>query len=174
MAANDDTSDVLTARPGYLIERLHQIAEIHFLEEAGEFGVTSVQFGAMLVIDANPGVDQIRVANALHRDRTTISGVVDRLEAKRLIVRRPHREDRRAKALFMTPAGKRLLEKLRPAAARAQRRILESFGDEEKIVLVKLLERAVDSFERGRQAARTDRVLNDPIGLPRAVSTGRS
>jgi DNA-binding MarR family transcriptional regulator len=165
MAADDDGRVVLHARPGYLIERLHQIAEIHFMEEAGSFGVTSVQFGAMLVIDARPGVDQIRVANALHRDRTTISGVVDRLEAKRLIVRRPHPADKRAKALFMTAAGKRLLEKLRPAAARAQRRILESFDEKEKMLLVRLLERAVEHFEGGRQEAKADRtaqVAYDP------------
>ncbi|WP_334538336.1 MarR family transcriptional regulator [Bradyrhizobium sp. AZCC 2230] len=48
-------------------------------------------------------MDQLRLASAIGFDRTTISGVVDRLEAKGLMVRKISGTDRRAKPCFQLP-----------------------------------------------------------------------
>ena len=72
-----------------------------------------------------PGIDQLRLANAIGFDRTTISGVIDRMEAKALLVRRASTKDRCAKELHTTPKGRKLLADVEDATERIQIRILD-------------------------------------------------
>jgi len=149
--AGRDLGDIIANRPGYLIRRVHQIAEMYFGEETASFGVTSVQFGALLTIHAQPGIDQLRLGNAMRCDRTTVSGVVRRLEVKRLILRRTEQADRRAKALFLTRAGERLLGRMEAAVHRAERRILTGLDAADRRRALSLLAQVVRRFEeRGR------------------------
>jgi DNA-binding MarR family transcriptional regulator len=145
--AKRDLVDIISTRPGYLIRRVHQIAELYFGEETASFGVTSVQYGALLSIRAQPGIDQLRLGNAMRCDRTTVSGVVRRLEDKRLIVRRTEEADRRAKALFLTRAGERLLGRIESAVRRAEGRILTGLDAAERRRALALLAQVVRRFE---------------------------
>ncbi len=142
-----ESSDLLVHRRGYLIRRVHQIADSYFAEETASFGVTPVQYGALQVVKAFPGIDQLRLGNALRCDRTTVSGVVRRLESKRLIRRTTDRTDRRAKALYLTPAGARLTERLGAAAERAEARIMSGLGEAARNRVFAELERAVRMHE---------------------------
>src|SRR5215213_2944818 len=67
--------------PGHLARRFQQIAVAVFLaevEDAG-FDLTPVQYAALAAIKLNPGIDQVTLAGLIAYDRTTITGVVDRL-----------------------------------------------------------------------------------------------
>ncbi len=67
--------------PGHLARRFQQIAVAVFLaevEDAG-FDLTPVQYAALAAISTNPGIDQVTLAGLIAYDRTTITGVVDRL-----------------------------------------------------------------------------------------------
>jgi DNA-binding MarR family transcriptional regulator len=86
---------ILHRKPGHLIRRLQRMAVSIFFDETSEFDITPVQLGTLLTVSVFPGIDQLRVANAIGFDRTTISGVVDRLEAKKLLVRQQCGTDRR-------------------------------------------------------------------------------
>src|SRR5260370_10986140 len=119
-----DVEQLLHRKPGYLIRRLQQMAVSIFLEETSEFDVTPVQYAAIAAVCIFPGIDQLRLANAIGFDRTTISGVLDRLEAKGLMVRKVSGTDRRAKLLFPTATGIRLLEELEDPTKRVQHQIL--------------------------------------------------
>ena len=95
--------------PGHLARRFQQIAVAVFLAEIGEagFDLTPVQYAALAAIRTNPGIDQATLAGLIAYDRTTITGVVDRLVQKGLLVRHPSSRDRRARELQITEAGKR-------------------------------------------------------------------
>jgi DNA-binding MarR family transcriptional regulator len=138
----------LERRPGYVIRRLHQIADGYYAAETAGLGVTPVQYGALLVIRAQPGIDQLRLGQALRCDRTTISGVVRRLQAKKLIRRRTGKTDRRAKALFITADGEQILKRLQAAAGRAERRILTGLDAAERRRALELLARVVRIYEK--------------------------
>ena len=49
----------LYQRPGFLIRRAQQIAVSLFLEETGELGITNTQYGILMVLKEQPGIDQI-------------------------------------------------------------------------------------------------------------------
>jgi MarR family transcriptional regulator, lower aerobic nicotinate degradation pathway regulator len=142
-----DPLQLMARYPGYLLRRVHQIADSYFVEETAAFGVTPVQYGALQVVRAKPGIDQLRLGNALRCDRTTVSGVVRRLEAKGLIRRTTDRADRRAKALFLTAKGARLLVRLATAVERAEARILSGLTEPERRRVFGLLDRAIRIYE---------------------------
>ena len=133
----------LHRKPGYLIRRLQQMAVSIFLEETAEFDITPPQYATLTAVSAFPGIDQLRVANAIGFDRTTISGVIDRLEAKNLLVRKVSGSDRRAKMLFATPSGTKLIAEIEDATNRVQDRILEPLSVGEKKVFLEHLNRLV-------------------------------
>ena len=75
-----DTHDM----PGHLARRFQQIAVAVFLAEVEEAGydLTPVQYAALAAVSTNPGIDQVTLAGLIAYDRTTITGVVDRLVQK--------------------------------------------------------------------------------------------
>lgn len=130
--------------PGHVIRRLNQISTSVFNEgvRAAGFDLTAVQFAALDVIAAVPGLDQARLAGAIAYDRATIGGVVDRLEAKGLVARRVSRTDRRARELRATEAGLDLLARIKPVVRDLQPRILGGLDEEERQLFLKLARKA--------------------------------
>ncbi|MWD26859.1 MarR family transcriptional regulator [Aquicoccus sp. SCR17] len=130
--------------PGHVIRRLNQISTSVFNDgvRAAGFDLTAVQFAALDVIAAEPGLDQARLAGAIAYDRATIGGVVDRLEAKGLVARRVSRTDRRARELRATEAGLDLLARIKPVVRDLQPRILGGLDEEERQLFLKLARKA--------------------------------
>ncbi len=81
--------------PGHLARRFQQIAVAVFLAEVADagFDLTPVQYAALATIKANPGLDQVTLAGLIAYDRTTITGVIDRLVQKGLVERRASSRD---------------------------------------------------------------------------------
>jgi MarR family transcriptional regulator, temperature-dependent positive regulator of motility len=98
---------------------------------AGE-DLTPVQYGAMCVVRAYPGLDQATVASMIAYDRVTIGGVLDRLEQKELLKRNVKKEDRRSKTLFLTSKGQKLLRKLDSVVGRLQLDVLHGLSEPEQ------------------------------------------
>jgi DNA-binding MarR family transcriptional regulator len=131
--------------PGHLARRFQQIAVAVFLaevEDAG-FDLTPVQYAALATIKANPGLDQVTLAGLIAYDRTTITGVIDRLVQKDLIERRASPRDRRARELEITDEGRRTLRKITPAVESAQRIMLRGLSAKEGDELMRLLRKAI-------------------------------
>src|ERR1700735_5201629 len=83
--------------PGHLARRFQQIAVAVFLAEVEAAGhdLTPVQYAALAAIGTNHGVDQVTLAGLIAYDRTTITGVVDRLVQKGLVGRHESSRGRR-------------------------------------------------------------------------------
>jgi MarR family transcriptional regulator, temperature-dependent positive regulator of motility len=133
--------------PGHLARRFQQIAVAVFLAEVGDagFDLTPVQYAALAAIRTNPGIDQVTLAGLIAYDRTTITGVVDRLVQKGLLVRQASPRDRRARELQMTDAGRRTLRAMAPAVEQAQRIMLRGLSEKEARELMRLLRKAISA-----------------------------
>lgn len=132
-------------KPGHLARRFQQIAVPVFQAEMDAIGcdITPVQYAALAAVAALPGVDQASLAGQIAYDRTTITGVVERLEGKGLVTRRVSPRDRRARELEITQAGRELLERIRPAVDAAQEQIVGGLSADEAAELKRLLRKAV-------------------------------
>jgi len=132
-------------KPGHLARRFQQIAVAVFhaaVEEAG-YDLTPVQYAALTTVGTQPGIDQATLAGLIAYDRTTITGVVDRLVQKGLLVRQASRTDRRAHALEITDEGRQTLEGIEPAVEAAQRIMLDGLSTAEAATLMRLLRKAI-------------------------------
>src|SRR5262252_4957324 len=85
----------LYRRPGFMIRRAHQIAVSLFLEETGELGITTTQYGILFLLKHRPGIDQISAAKLIGLDRSTTGMVVNKLEQAGLVRRHVAAPDRR-------------------------------------------------------------------------------
>ena len=131
--------------PGHLARRFQQIAVAVFLAEveAAGFDLTPVQYAALAAIAAHPAIDQITLAGLIAYDRTTITGVIDRLAQKGLVVRQASARDRRSRELLITDEGRRTLDAITPAVEAAQRLMVRGLSDAEARELVRLMQKAI-------------------------------
>jgi MarR family transcriptional regulator, temperature-dependent positive regulator of motility len=132
-------------RPGHLARRFQQIAVAVFhaeVEEAG-YDLTPVQYAALTTIGTHPGIDQATLAGLIAYDRTTITGVVDRLVQKGLLVRQANSRDRRAHKLQITHEGRRILCGIEPAVEASQRIMLRGLTADEAHEFLLLLRKAI-------------------------------
>jgi MarR family transcriptional regulator, lower aerobic nicotinate degradation pathway regulator len=124
---------------GFLIAKAHQRLFACFRDELAPFGITPPQFALLAFLWKQDGLSQVELSDKTAVDRTTISGLVDRLQKSGLVVRRPHPEDRRACLVHLTAPGKALEERLTPVALRVRGRIGADLGPGEYDQLCQLL-----------------------------------
>ena len=129
------------ALPELLGYRLRLAQQVVFRDFAASVqGLSPGRVGLLILIDANPGVTQSRLAEAARRDRSTMVGVLDQLEARALIERR-RGQDRRTNGLWLTRAGRALLGRALRSIARHERRIASRLSAADRRRLLELLGR---------------------------------
>jgi DNA-binding MarR family transcriptional regulator len=85
-------------------------------------------------------------------DEAGMSRLVDRLEAKGLVRRRPSARDRRSRALELTPAGRVAVSRMRRRRAVVDRRLREGITDDEIAATRAVLLRVLDNIARTPRA----------------------
>ena len=108
-------------------------------------GVTGPQRLVVRIAGRRPGLSAGELADVLHMDPSTLTGVLKRLDQQGLLERRPDAADRRRVLLFLTPRGRELdslrggtveavvrrtVGRLKPADLDAAERVLEAIGAE--------------------------------------------
>ena len=96
--------------------------------------------GILLLIDANPGVTQSRLAQAVGIDRSTMVGVLHALQARELVERR-RGEDRRTNGLWLTRNGRALVASLKQRIRVHERRVASRLSAAERAQLLEMLEK---------------------------------
>lgn len=154
------TMDAVYAAPGYLFRRMQQIAVSIFMEECKAFDLTPVQYAALIAIHTHPGIDATRLSAVIAFDRSTLGSVIERLQAKDFVERKPAPEDKRIKLLYLTKPGAAILREIIPAVERAQSRMLEPLKPTERKALMGLMAQLVDlNNEASRVPLRAEDAL---------------
>jgi MarR family transcriptional regulator, lower aerobic nicotinate degradation pathway regulator len=154
------TMDAVYAAPGYLFRRMQQIAVAIFVEECKAYDLTPVQYAALVAIHTHPGIDATRLSAVIAFDRSTLGNVIERLETKSFVERKPAREDRRVKLLYLTKPGAALLREIVRSVERAQARMLQPLKPADRKTLLALLTQLVDlNNEASRVPLRAEDAL---------------
>ena len=136
---------VLPQLLGYHL-RCAQVAMFrHFNSRLGEYGISPPQLGALVLIEANPGISQSAIAGALRFDRSTLVQIIDRLEDRGLVTREVSAHDRRSYALKLTEVGSETLAGLKSQALDHDAALAEDLSDQEREDLMGLLRRIYDA-----------------------------
>jgi DNA-binding MarR family transcriptional regulator len=149
---DSDTKPKAGARPGLDLGQLDGVLGFHvrmasaaiyrdFAASMTALDLTQKQVAVLELIANNTGVSQIDLAAALGTDRATMMALVDRLEARRIVERRPSQTDKRRQILSLTADGSAVLTKARDAVAEHERRFTSRYGADELEALIVGLKR---------------------------------
>jgi DNA-binding MarR family transcriptional regulator len=129
----------LDALVGYVVRRAQLWMVQDFRRALKGLGITPAQFSVLRVIAANPGISQVRVAEALAIERARLVQMIDSLEAAGHVERSRSLVDRRSHALRLTEAGAALIERTQEPLETHERNIVARIGAREKEELQRIL-----------------------------------
>jgi DNA-binding MarR family transcriptional regulator len=121
---------VLTQSLGYVVRR----AQLKIFQEFNHYfdalDIKPAQFSALEIIHNNPGLRQSALAHSLNIQRTNMVGMLDTLQKRGLIERKPSTQDLRAHALHLTGKGEKLLEHLHRQFKLHENLLRQRLGDD--------------------------------------------
>jgi MarR family transcriptional regulator, lower aerobic nicotinate degradation pathway regulator len=126
---------------GFLLAKAYQRACVIFKEEFEGYDLTPQQFGLLSFLWQEDGITQAELSAKSQIDRTTMGGLIDRLEKEELVVRRSHPDDRRAYRICLTKKGKGLEPELTLISEKAQQNFIAKLDQQEVETLKSLLEK---------------------------------
>jgi DNA-binding MarR family transcriptional regulator len=91
-------------------------------------GLSSPQLWALTLLDREPGLSLGELAERMFAHVSTVSGIVDRLDARGVVVRAVDPEDRRGIKLSLTRRGRRVLRRSPPPVQAGLREALEAMS----------------------------------------------
>jgi len=113
-------------------------------------GLTCSQFDVIVTLGETRGMTCKDLSEKTLVTKGTLTGVLDRLTKKGLIVRVPSREDRRSIFVRLTPQGDAVFQKVFPAHIQYMKPYFQqALTSAEATTLRELLLRLKRSFERG-------------------------
>ena len=113
---------------GYSLRRAQLWVFKDFGRQLSAFDISPAQFSVLCVIDANPGINQLAIAQLLSIERAGLGRLVDHLEGRGLVRRTASAINRRYYVLYLTDEGTVLLSRIRPAVAESDRRLAAKIG----------------------------------------------
>jgi DNA-binding MarR family transcriptional regulator len=125
---------------GYQLQMANLLAITDAREALAEYGVTPAKLTALLLIRANPGCDQTTLGRALLINRSSAMKIVNFLEEKGLIERRPGR-NLRTNALHLLPEGELRLDQMLDRLHEVDTRLSERLTSGERETLFRLLKK---------------------------------
>ena len=135
-----DTS-YLESLVGYNTRRATLVIVDAFLRNMAVYGLKPVDFSVLSLIAHNPGITSRQLCTALNIQPPNLVGMINQLEKRSLITRRPHPSDGRAMGLHLTPEGRKLSRQAEGTAAELEEAATARLSQAERQTLIKLLKK---------------------------------
>ncbi len=117
---------------GFLLNWVAARSRAGFAAGLAEEGLHLREFAALNIVAARPGLTQHELAAAAEIDASTLVATLDGLEQRGLAERRIQPEDRRKRAIHLTPEGEAALRRGRALAARLGDELFGALNAEER------------------------------------------
>lgn len=117
---------------------------MQFAERLGVLGLAPPDAGILRLLRVAPGLSQQELAARLKIHPSRLVALLDDLEKRMLVERRPNPEDRRLYSLYLTKEGGDLLQQIGRVAQQHQEALLSALTFEERETLGGLLLRIAD------------------------------
>ena len=125
----------------FLLAKGHQITFNLMKPAVEEFGLTPPQFATLSFLWKHDGINQQELGILMCVDRTTIGGIVERLERLGYVRREGDYEDRRSYVLFVTEKGLSIQPKVLEALKNVKRCMDSRLSQDEQEQLIILLKK---------------------------------
>jgi DNA-binding MarR family transcriptional regulator len=134
----------------FLLSQVGIHASRRFAERIAAVDLNPPLFRVLNLVAAAEGRSQQAIAAAIEIPPSRMVALVDELEQRGLVERRPDPEDRRVRALFLTAKGKRCLTRGRKIAADHEEELTAGMTAVDRDRLIALLQKIVDEQTLGK------------------------
>jgi DNA-binding MarR family transcriptional regulator len=124
---------------GFLLHDVARLMRTTYDRKMRQLGLTRSQWWVMTYLYFNEGISQTELSSILDIERATLGRLLDRLEAKGWLERRPHPNDRRIKRVYLTGEVELLMQTMRAMAADVRAQALAGVSAQEQEQLLGLL-----------------------------------
>ena len=128
----------------FLLSQVGTYAARRFAQRIGEIDLHPPLFRVLNVVDAAEGQSQQAIGEAIQAPASRMVAIVDELEQRGLVERRPHPGDRRIRALYLTPEGRKALARGRRIAMEHEEELARGMSAADRRRLVALLQTVVE------------------------------
>lgn len=126
-------------RLGFVVHDVARLLRQLIDKRVEGFNLTRAKWQALGILDLKDGITQTQLAAALELERSTVGRLIDRLEARDFVKRKPDKEDRRVIRLFTTKNAKPVLEDLEEVADEVRSIALTGLSEKEAAELSRML-----------------------------------
>jgi DNA-binding MarR family transcriptional regulator len=140
MVEEVDTSFLETLL-GYNARRAALAAIDVFLDGMAPYQLKPVEFSVLSLVSHNPGITSRQLCTALGILPPNLVGMVNALEKRELIARKPHPRDGRAVGLHLTASGQKMMRDAEKTVAALEAEVASRLSPAEQRTLLNLLKK---------------------------------
>jgi DNA-binding MarR family transcriptional regulator len=112
-----------------------------FLQRMKVYNLRPVDFSVLSLIVHNPGITSRQLCTALGLLPPNLVGIINALEKRKIIMRKPHPRDGRAVGLHVTPSGQKLMRDAEQTAVELEAEVASRLSAGETSTLIRLLKK---------------------------------
>lgn len=120
---------------GFLLNRNALLIRDRVSQVLKPLGLSPRELGLLRILDSEGPLTQHELGQKHQIDRTTTVQLIDELEKRDLVIRCANPNDRRSYLLYLTPRGKKTLNKGMKLAEKEQNDFLKPLADSERDLL---------------------------------------
>ncbi|MSP02135.1 MAG: MarR family transcriptional regulator [Acetobacteraceae bacterium] len=146
-----------------LLFLLHDVARLLRVDadkRARAHGMTRAQWGILIWLERQPGISQKELAELLEVEPITVARLVDRLEARGMVERRPDPRDRRIWRLHLSRPAHLVLLEISEQRAEMATMVTNGVAKRSQTIMIEALVRMKATLTRDSHPTRRPPELN--------------
>src|SRR5882757_3149220 len=132
-------------QPAFLLAQVGAYAATQFAERLAALQLSPPDVGILRLLRIAPGISQQELSTRLQIHPSRLVAILDNLEKRTLVERKPNPQDRRLYSLHLTKDGGEILEQIGKVAREHQDALLSTLTIDERTKLAELLHRIADA-----------------------------
>ena len=128
--------------------RTQNVAVLRRAFQVAGYDLTPEQWGVLARVGKHEGMSQSQLGKETFKDRHNITRIVNILQKRGYIERRPDKMDKRAYRLFLTKPGKIIRKELAPVVLNHLREMFSGLSSEDLQTLLRIFKHTVNNLEK--------------------------
>jgi DNA-binding MarR family transcriptional regulator len=139
-----DNKELGRSQPAFLLAQLGAHAANQFTERLTVLQLTPADTGILRLLGIAAGISQQELSERLRIHPSRLVAILDNLERRQLVERKPNAQDRRLYSLHLTKDGSNILERIGQVAREHQDALLFALNGDDRRKLAELLQQVAD------------------------------
>ena len=132
---------------GFILNKTNTKLKNNLFQRFNEYDVTPEQWSVLNCLWEHEGITPKELADIIFKDKPNTNRILEKLEKKDLIVRKPHPTDKRAYQIFLTNRGWALRDELVPKAIQLLEEATSGIEKSKVVEMIKLLNQMYENLK---------------------------